>query len=62
MTGRDNMTLLVWAAYVLTAMYVHGRVRAHLPHWQGRAEFAASGIAFIILFFLSILVTQAGWT
>jgi hypothetical protein len=56
------MTLLVWAAYVLTAMYVHGRVRAHLPHWQGRAEFAATGVAFIILFFLSMLVTQAGLT
>lgn len=56
------MTLLVWAAYVLTAMYVHRRVRAHLPHWQGRAEFAASGAAFVILFVLSMLVTQAGLT
>lgn len=56
------MTLLVWAAYVLTAMYVHSRVRAHLPHWEGRAEFAATGAAFIILFVLSILVTQAGLT
>lgn len=54
------MTLLVWTAYVLTAMYVHSRVRAHLPHWEGRAEFAATGAAFVILLALSILVTQAG--
>jgi hypothetical protein len=59
---ESTMTLLVWAAYVLTAMYVHTRVRAHLPHWEGRAEFAATGVAFIILFVLSILVTQAGLT
>jgi hypothetical protein len=56
------MTVLVWAAYVLTAMFVHSRVRAYLPHWEGRAEFAATGVALVILFVLSILVTQAGLT
>ena len=56
------MTLLVWAAYVLTAMYAYRQVRAHFPHWEGRAELAASGFALAMLVVLSLLVVGVGYS
>ena len=56
------MTLLIWIAYVLTAMYAHRRVRAHFPHWEGRAELAASGFALAMLVVLSLLVVGVGYS
>jgi hypothetical protein len=48
-------TVLVYAAYLLTFLYVFPRIKARWPHWEGRAELAAMVPGILMLLLLSLL-------